>query len=614
MIIASLLLALPLVLPSIAQVGDDAPILDAKDAEHRAARIAVTGDLGMAPLPPLTADSPLDSLVYADRRPVGDGVDNSTKQGGPELIDGLIPPGPGGTGTFLSEIFRYQLPVGYDPEGPELPLIVAYHGFGSSVNSVDDSTTLDEEANARNWIYVAPTGIDDKLFGSPICQQHVEVVIQWMLDNFQVDADRIYMVGFSMGGGVAANFSSRRRDPDGIMIAALGCVSGAFDWTQTWTLADGMLQDWLENNFNFEGNPAQKAFNYKQASGLFFDPFSYPPLPGDIIELNSMTVNLEHMPTYLTYDVDDPLNEIPDTVEALDALLISLGATTLKTVQSGTIDPDTLLPAPHSWAVLDETEMYDFFEGKTVERHPESFSAMQDLGGNLSWASTIQRQSQEFTYITGVSDPIGGTLTISDVTNAVSVEVDAGLAGISGIWPVRVTASSADDLGFTLRLTGFDQEPSYLLDATTGELITLVNSDPTTGTLIVHVPATTALDVNVVSNPDWTGKLFSFPSPTTLDQITGVSVNMPAASESAWLIVAAVEQLYVVKGVTLTALAAPPGLVLPLVLDFDGNAGFNTLVPNDPLLLGLRLPCQVVGLDNTATPNSVSNLWAFEIE
>jgi len=614
MIIASLLLAWPLVLPVSAQLVDDKPVLDAVDAAHRAARIALTGDLGMAPLPPLTADSPLDSIVFADRVPVGDGVDPATEGTGPIMMDGFIPSGPGGTGTSLPEIFKYQLPVSYTPGGSDLPLLVAYHGFGSSANSVGPATTLDEEANARDMFYLAPTGIDDKLFGSPICQQHIEVTIQWMIDNFDVDEDRIYMVGFSMGGGVSANFASRHRDPDDMMIAALGVVSPTLDITQSWILGDAALQGWLENTFNFEGNPNQEPFNYIQASAVYFDPFTYPPLPGTLDPVQSMGSNLEYPPTYMTYDIDDTLVQVRGATDEFEQLLMAQGATTMKNVKVGTVDPDSGLPAPHSWAVLEEDEMLDFFGSVTANRYPAAFDAMQDLGGRISWAATLQQTVEEFTYIDGVADTLLGSMTVSNVSNASDVFLDASLAGITGISPVRVTATNNDDRAFKLHLTGFDQTPSYLVDATTGNLITLVDSQVLTNSLLVDVDVGATLDAHVISNPAWTGTITTSPNPTSLLQLTTIDVNLPSTASTGWLIVAAIEQLYAIKGLTLTALAVPPAFIIPLPIDGNGDIIFPTVIPNDPSLVGVRLPLQAIGLDGTGAGDSVTNLWGFEVQ
>ncbi|MFT7465412.1 MAG: hypothetical protein ACI9EF_003779, partial [Pseudohongiellaceae bacterium] len=210
------------------QVGGPVALNSADEAD-RADRIALTGTLGFAPLPPVLASSPRDQLIFADRIPHKSQSYANSSAAVPTMFDGFVPPSQ--TGTIFPEVFKYQLGDSYDAGGPSHPMVVAYHGFGSSANSVAGASTIEEECNARGYIYMSPTGLDDQLFGSISCQQHIEAAINFMTSGFNVDADRIYMVGFSMGGGVVANFASRHRDPDGIMIAGLGTVSAAMDWT-----------------------------------------------------------------------------------------------------------------------------------------------------------------------------------------------------------------------------------------------------------------------------------------------------------------------------------------------------------------------------------------------
>jgi predicted esterase len=231
--------------------------LDAVDHAERMARIALTGDLGFPPLPPVYADSPRDELLYADRFPVDSGSEQATPGdgGGPVVLSGWIPPGAAGTGTAIGESFRYQVPVPYDAFGPPLPMVIAYHGYGASAGSVHPATTIDEEANARGWFYFAPTGLDDQLFGTPPCQQNVDAALQWMLDHFNIDRDRLYMVGFSLGGGVAANYVAQHRDPVRTMFAALGIVSGTYVWVQTCNSGTSGLKARMEYPCNFGGNP-----------------------------------------------------------------------------------------------------------------------------------------------------------------------------------------------------------------------------------------------------------------------------------------------------------------------------------------------------------------------
>jgi len=586
-------------------------ILNSQDEAHRQARIALTGTLGFPPLPPVRADSPMNTILFADRVPVSGGSSSAAmataaEGDGPVMVSGFIPAGPSGTGTAFPEIFKYQLPTSYDSREAPVPLVLGYHGFGGSANSVAASSTLEEECEARGWIYMAPTGIDDQLFGSPVSQQNTEAAIQFMIDNFTVDPDRIYAVGFSMGAGIVTNFAARRRDPDGVMFAALGLVSGTYDWTFTHADGDSVIQEWLENPYNFLGTPLTHAFKYQQASAAYFDPSSYPPSSFTAVPELSMASNLASIPVYMTYDSGDTIATVPAENDALQALLLAEGGTVVKTVVTGT-------SPTHSWAVLDETDLLDWFDGKTAVREPEDFAALQDLGGAVSWAGTTQRTADQFTLLDGAADDVADSLSALGVQNATDVVLDAGVAGVGDSFPLRLDVSSADVDGFRLTLTGFDERPSYIVQAGTSTLLPLVDSDPLNNSLSFDVPGLSTLSLDVIRQPLWTTVLTSDPNPVPLPGSTSVMIDGPDTSGTAFMIVAITEQLYTAKGLQLTALAAPPAILLQFSLNAVGDRVLTANVPNDPALSGLRLPAQVITFDGPV-PESVSNLWGLEIQ
>src|SRR5262249_6801890 len=197
------------------------------------------------------------------------------------------------------------------------------------------------------WLFMAPTGMDSKVFGSLPGQQNVEAAIKWMQDNYLVDNDRIYMIGFSMGGGVVTNFASRHRDPGGLMIAAIATVSGTSDWPLTYqsTSADGKTI--MEPPLNSGGTPTAFPFNYQQCTTLYATPGSSPPNPGTNNPLISMGDNLHSTPLYLTWDSGDTLVEKPQLMgPQLKALVLGAGGTVQSVEVSGTVDPTSGQPAP----------------------------------------------------------------------------------------------------------------------------------------------------------------------------------------------------------------------------------------------------------------------------
>jgi len=580
-----------------------------------AAQSAPEPDLGLGPLPPVTPDSPRDSIVFADRQPLPD-QRGGTQQGTTTLVAATVPAS--FTGTGFSEKIVYQLPVGYDDQGPAYPMIVAYHGYGGSAASSGNQSTVDEEAGQRGWIYLSVTGLDDQLFGTPISQQNTEAAIRWMLQHFHVDPDRICMTGFSVGGGIVANFAARHRDPAGIMIAGLGLVSSTFDWTMEYNLGLEVLQQWMENPYNFGGSPDEQPFAYQASSDLYEDEGSYPPTPGLVIDTASMARNLAEVPVYMTYDALDFILHVPHLNDQLQTLVEDLGGTVTKRVQFDTVveqpPPNPPISAPHSWYVLDEDELFDFLEGRVVDRLPASFHALSDRDARVSWVSLVRRSPDAFVQADGVADADTDTLTLSHVTNAAEVTLHVGDAGMTG-FPVRVIVSSDDDDGFRLRLTGFPASPSRLHLVGSGALVTGVDSDPASGSLIVTIPGHGTLDALVRSDPSWTSVLTTSPEPVALGEVLSLSLDAPATSTHAWLVVSMSEQLVPIGSVQITALPLPPALIRLLPLDGAGDLTLEETIPREPLLQGLRFPTQTVSTMGLGGPfESVSNLWGLHVE
>jgi acetyl esterase/lipase len=522
----------------------------------------------------------------------------------------IIPPSE--TGTIFSEIISYQLPVDYVTGDPR-PMVIAWHGFGLSANSVSVQSTLDEECNARGWIFLAPTGVDDKLFGSPICQQHAEVAIHYMMNHFSVDPDRLYMVGFSMGGGVVASFAERHRDPAGLMIAALGTVSGAFDHAETYLLGNSATQSIMENPYNFGGSVSRQPFHYEQVSSLFHVLGSYPPTPGTVDAALSMGDNLDTLPVWMTWDTGDPLVEnTPVQAVQLAALIGSVGGTVETHPVSGTLDPVTQLPAPHSWAVLDEAELFDFFAGKVVNRTPAVFRAQLDRDEVVSFASVVQHAPDAFSFVDGSAGP--GALGVEHVANVETLVTDLGAADVAGTSPLHATASSADGDGFTLGLAGAGVPPSYLVESSSGALVTGTQSDPVTGSLSVGVPPLETLDVQAITAP-WTAKLLTAPDPVAIGGSVTVSLDgNRGTSVSAFLIVSTAELLTPIKGGSVITASLPaPSALIQLPLDAAGDFAFTTALPGDPALSGLHLVLQAVAIDASNGVDAVSNLRGMHI-
>ena len=97
-----------------------------------------------------------------------------------------------------TDVFSYQIPSNYNNDNIH-PLLVTFHHLGGNQNS-NYSTLYDEEANARHWIMLSPYGTSSNNYNHQEMQNVVEKEIEWMIENFNINAQKIYMVVGSMGG------------------------------------------------------------------------------------------------------------------------------------------------------------------------------------------------------------------------------------------------------------------------------------------------------------------------------------------------------------------------------------------------------------------------------
>ncbi len=568
-------------------------------------------------LPKILALSPRNTMLFTDRDEVTPASNEYPPGYGPTSV--LTPPLVDAwvsatlTGTGMSELIQYQLPSDYYKKGGKRPLLVAWHGFGSSAKSVAAQTTLDEQCDSWGWIYLAVTGIDDKLFGAPAVQQNAEAAIRWISDKYSVDPDRVYLVGFSMGAGIVANFAARHRDPKGLMIAGVGLVSGSYDWTTAYH-EDKSVQPWLENTWNFGGSPMTVPFAYQRSSDLYFDPTTYPPTPGVCLDLLAMARNLHGTPVYITWDLKDTLTYLPAQSETLGKLLSTWGDDVTLRPVSGTLNPKTGGSAPHSWAVLDEEELMNTLAPLTATRVPAKWSAQLGETGAVAFAGVTQRTPGTFTRLSGGLDDVEPRLWVHDVENASEVSVDAGLAGLAGRWPLRVQASSADKAGFVLRLQGFDTPPSYLLQTADGSLVEPMESDPLSDALMVTVPGGGSVDVLVHSVP-WNARLWVAPDPAAPGGQLSLHVESVPGGKLAWVILGVHAHLMTLAGsLQIMVPPVPPALLIAIPLDAAGGAVVEAKLPEVAGLSGLSLLMQAVIQHEGHALGDVSNAFRFDIQ
>ena len=115
----------------------------------------------------------------------------------------------------------------------EVPLIVALHGLGSNPHQIIRYSGLVKEAEKRGYIIVAPYGYNERgwygsrgkgkegfLFGEQndpdnlgeLSEGDVFNVLEIVRKDYQIDTNRIYLMGHSMGGGGTLYLGSKYPD------------------------------------------------------------------------------------------------------------------------------------------------------------------------------------------------------------------------------------------------------------------------------------------------------------------------------------------------------------------------------------------------------------------
>jgi uncharacterized repeat protein (TIGR02059 family) len=140
-------------------------------------------------------------------------------------------------GVFLSTINTYgqveSIQVGSTtremivsaPSGIEInrPLLIFCHGATSKIEDQEAVTKFGQIADANNFVLVYPQGIDGywQLSGTEDID-FVLAIIDEMYERYNIDRDRVYLSGFSMGGMLSYYAATKIADK----IAAFAPISG----------------------------------------------------------------------------------------------------------------------------------------------------------------------------------------------------------------------------------------------------------------------------------------------------------------------------------------------------------------------------------------------------
>ncbi len=302
------------------------------------------------------------------------------------------------TGTEWQESFLLGV-----PSNPldSAPLLVSFHRYSASERDTFIHTNLFEEAMERGWYVLAPLGAHELNYGVPYAQENIRVVIDWISELARIDRERIYGIGFSMGGGCALNFAASNLDPNRAMFAAVVNHTGTVSIRDLWHRA--VDTSVLEHPLMFNGSPYEQPFAYQQASTIELTPWS------GVNEQTDLARNLGHVPVQTWCSPSDPLEHLVRQTRVLLRHLMNFGAEVSSNEERGNA---------HVWETLDEVQALDFLEAHRLELPTEGthsllathdgrwlhFDIKQVQGGCFSSLRWHANQESNLLYLDGLAN------------------------------------------------------------------------------------------------------------------------------------------------------------------------------------------------------------------
>ncbi|MGW1885693.1 alpha/beta hydrolase family esterase [Streptomyces sp. NPDC001970] len=104
--------------------------------------------------------------------------------------------------------------------GGRKPLVIAFHGRGSTASGMRETSGLDKAAGARDMLIACPEGLRRGWgAGTAVTGQRpdpdadvrfTEALVDQLVRTGQADPERVYVVGFSNGGSMALRVAAQR--------------------------------------------------------------------------------------------------------------------------------------------------------------------------------------------------------------------------------------------------------------------------------------------------------------------------------------------------------------------------------------------------------------------
>jgi pimeloyl-ACP methyl ester carboxylesterase len=292
-----------------------------------------------------------------------------------------------------------QTPVGYTPESGPRPLVIALHGWGARDFNAVLWPGLAQAASDQGFILVAPDvrGQSEHTASGRV-QRDVLDILNYVINapEYNVDVNRVYLVGKSMGGMFASTIAAKYPD----RFAGLVTIMGPSDLTQWYWEVETWRKNVIANEVG--GLPQNVPFGYQRRSA------------------SVMPHNLRHIPTLIIHGRDDTLVPFSHG-ENLYRVLEPYGKVTLQPFDGGHYDEH---PAWGSAQIL------AWLSPHVRVQQPRVVTVRTDTPASYYWLNIAYVAADHWTWVDASYDPHSQVITadvFDERTTPLSVDVSFDL-------------------------------------------------------------------------------------------------------------------------------------------------------------------------------------------
>jgi len=352
------------------------------------------------------------------------------------------------------EAFLLQIPTSMPAPVQDRALIVGFHGSSISPLQIFGGTSgpydLPQLCTARGWFLLGPNGHHTSNMGSEPNQRAYEVDLALLASLFQFNWEKVYTLGFSMGGLSATSFAFRHQDPYTPRVAGIIYHSGTTDIIRDYDEAPAATKHIWEDPLVFGATPTQDPFGYDRVNPARFNATRTGFLD-DYFQLDS----LKHTPFYVHANFNDQTKYSGWTMQMASKMLAR--GFTMQTAYIST-------PTPTHWmGTLDYDAAVDYVTQWTADTLPTGSKIFADRPGRWLWSKLVNDPAPNVARYEVHITALTNGFSVTDTHHVDTLGLDLPLMGLDASQPVSFTTMSGDGTPDTYVLSAYASAPSIVL-------------------------------------------------------------------------------------------------------------------------------------------------------